>query len=152
VSSIPPEVSAEVLAAAAEVERHLATLTAAYRLLTVTKTDHEAINDMTAWLLANKGTEDLALMLTVALRAAARAADTDLAFHALRGHGSSPASSLADHLAECRSARAAIVVDGSADEIIARLVAEGWTLDEGAELTHGKRIRTIHPPAPEAQP
>jgi hypothetical protein len=149
--SIPPEVSAEVIAAAAEVERHLASLTAAYRLLTVTQSDHEAIADMKAWLLGHNSADDLALMLTVALRAAARAGDADVAYHALR-EGGDPAAQLAGHLSECRKADAVIVFDGSADETIAGLVAEGWTLDEGAELTHGKRVRTIHPPAPEARP
>lgn len=69
-------------------------------------------------------------------------------FHALRTDGT-PAAMLADHLAACHEADALLVVDGSADEIIARLVAAGWTLsDEPPEITGGKRIRMMTPPRP----
>lgn len=70
----------------------------------------------------------------------------DAVIAALKGDGS-PAAALAEHLAGCVGADAAIVVDGSGNDTIARLVAAGWTLDEGAEHVLGKRIRTIHPPA-----
>jgi hypothetical protein len=40
-----------------------------------------------------------------------------------------------------------LVVDGSADEMIAQLIGAGWVLEEGVEVVHGKRIRMMRPPA-----
>lgn len=54
---------------------------------------------------------------------------------------------MAEHLRDCTPARAAIVVDGSADEIIAGLAAAGWTLAERTDYVAGKRIRFVTPPA-----
>jgi hypothetical protein len=70
----------------------------------------------------------------------------DQVLHALRTGDGSPASQLADHLAECRKADALVVVDGNADQIIADMIAAGWTLAEGAEVVGGKRIRMMTPP------
>jgi hypothetical protein len=72
--------------------------------------------------------------------------DDDLTWHVLRTGDASPAGQLVDHLAECRKADALIVVDGSADQEIAAMLAAGWTLDDGAEVVAGKRIRMMHPP------
>jgi hypothetical protein len=74
----------------------------------------------------------------------------DEVLHALRTDGS-PAAALVDHLAECRQADALIVVDGNGDDVIARMIAAGWTLREGTEYAYGKRIRMMTPP-PGAQP
>ena len=56
------------------------------------------------------------------------------------------AEDLAEHLTECAKADAAIVVDGSADDIVAELVSAGWTLHDRTELVAGKRIRYLQPP------
>jgi hypothetical protein len=62
-----------------------------------------------------------------------------------------PAETVAEHLKQCAHARAAIVVDGNADAIIARMLAAGWTWSERhTELIGGKRIRYLSPPAPPA--
>ncbi|HET9893739.1 MAG TPA: hypothetical protein VFQ44_02285 [Streptosporangiaceae bacterium] len=53
---------------------------------------------------------------------------------------------IAEHLAECTDAKAAIVVDGSADDIIEQMTAAGWTLDERVDYVAGKRIRFIRVP------
>jgi len=51
---------------------------------------------------------------------------------------------IAEHVADTD---AAIVVDGSADVIIARLLTEGWTFDERPSVTcMGKRVRYLRPP------
>lgn len=52
-----------------------------------------------------------------------------------------PAEIIVDHLKNCTDARAALVVDGNADEIIERLHAAGWGLEEKVEYIGGKRIR-----------
>jgi hypothetical protein len=70
----------------------------------------------------------------------------DQTWHALRTAGGSPAGQLVDHLAECRKADALIVVDGNGDQVIADMIAAGWTRDDGAEVVGGKRIRVMHPP------
>jgi hypothetical protein len=54
---------------------------------------------------------------------------------------------IAEHLAQCTGASAAVVVDGNADAIIADLLAAGWTLDERTDCISGKRIRFVRPPA-----
>jgi hypothetical protein len=59
----------------------------------------------------------------------------------------SAAEVLADHLAHCTQADAAIVVDGSADELLAEMLAAGWTWDGTAEYMLGKRVRYLTPPA-----
>ena len=46
---------------------------------------------------------------------------------------------------------AALVVDGSADEIIAKLISEGWTLTEREDHIGGKRIRYVQPPVKELE-
>lgn len=56
------------------------------------------------------------------------------------------ADAVAEHLAECTGAKAAIVVDGSADDVVAKLLAAGWTLDERTDLVAGKRIRFLRMP------
>jgi hypothetical protein len=55
-----------------------------------------------------------------------------------------------DHLTQCTDAQAAIVVDGNADSTIERLLAEGWTIEQRVDLVAGKRIRFLHPPAPDS--
>lgn len=57
-----------------------------------------------------------------------------------------PAEIVAEHMAECTDAQAAIVVDGNADSVIANLLADGWTLKERVDLIAGKRIRFVSPP------
>lgn len=52
-----------------------------------------------------------------------------------------------DHLTRVRPVDASLVVDGSADEQIARLLAAGWTIEQRVDLVAGKRIRYLHPPA-----
>jgi hypothetical protein len=69
----------------------------------------------------------------------------DEVLHAMAA-GGSPAAQLVDHLATCRKADALVVVDGNADQIIADMIAAGWTLAEGAEVVGGKRIRMMTPP------
>jgi hypothetical protein len=54
---------------------------------------------------------------------------------------------LVEHLTECSDAKAAIVVDGSADDIVAEMVAAGWTLAERVDHVAGKRIRFLQAPA-----
>jgi hypothetical protein len=54
---------------------------------------------------------------------------------------------LVHHLAECTDARAAVVVDGNADEIIARMMEAGWELSERVNHVAGKRIRFLKAPA-----
>jgi uncharacterized protein YbjT (DUF2867 family) len=62
----------------------------------------------------------------------------------------SAADLVAEHMAECTDAKAAIVVDGSADEIVAQLAAAGWTLRSRVDHVLGKRIRFLSPPGPKA--
>ena len=52
---------------------------------------------------------------------------------------------LADHLVNCRKVDAAVVVNGSADDLVAQMIAAGWTY-EGAEYVEGKRVRYLVPP------
>ena len=52
---------------------------------------------------------------------------------------------LVDHLKRCREVDAAIVTDGNGDELVARLIEEGWTY-EGVEYLEGKRVRYLVPP------
>lgn len=52
---------------------------------------------------------------------------------------------LVDHLKHCREVDAAIVMDGNADELVAGLLAQGWTY-EGVEYVGGKRVRYLVPP------
>lgn len=52
---------------------------------------------------------------------------------------------LVKHLIECRKVDAAIVQDGDADDLVARLIADGWTY-EGVEYVAGKRVRYLIPP------
>ena len=56
-----------------------------------------------------------------------------------------PAEQFAQHLRD-DGAQAAIVVDGSADDVVAELVAAGWTLEERVDLVAGKRIRFMRMP------
>jgi hypothetical protein len=44
-------------------------------------------------------------------------------------------------------ADAVVVVDGSADDVIAQMLADGWTLQPGVDRVAGKRIRYLQPPA-----
>lgn len=61
----------------------------------------------------------------------------------------SDAEVLVSHLIECTDAKAAIVVDGSADDVIAMMIAAGWMLDSRVDLVSGKRIRFLVAPAAE---
>lgn len=54
-----------------------------------------------------------------------------------------PAEILAEHVAGCTGADAAIVVDGNADSVIEALVADGWELTDRVEYVEGKRIRYV---------
>lgn len=54
---------------------------------------------------------------------------------------------LVEHIAECVKPAATLVMQsGSADGMIAELVEQGWTLNEGEEYVGGKRIRYMTPP------
>jgi hypothetical protein len=55
------------------------------------------------------------------------------------------AAGLASALKE-RVDAAIVQQEGSADDLIERLVAEGWTLDPGEEHIGGKRVRTLRVP------
>lgn len=55
------------------------------------------------------------------------------------------AEALVEHLAQCREVSAAIVADGNADELVDRLISEGWAY-EGVEYVEGKRVRYLVPP------
>jgi hypothetical protein len=57
-----------------------------------------------------------------------------------------PVNELVEHLRDCLKADAAIVKDGSADDVVAELLAAGWTLDSEVTYMAGKRIRMMHPP------
>jgi hypothetical protein len=50
------------------------------------------------------------------------------------------------HLTECRKVDAAIVIDGNGDDVVATLLAAGWTYS-GEEHVAGKRVRYLVPPA-----
>lgn len=56
---------------------------------------------------------------------------------------------LADHIRDCRPDLKGLVVmqSGSADEIVERMLAEGWTYAADTEHVAGKRIRTLQPPS-----
>jgi len=56
------------------------------------------------------------------------------------------ARAVAEHIKNCLGAKATVVVDGNADEVIARMVAAGWTLREQVDLVAGKRIRVLQVP------
>lgn len=53
---------------------------------------------------------------------------------------------LVAHLTECVKPDAVIVADGNADELVATLLAAGWTWDGNVEHVAGKRIRNLVPP------
>jgi hypothetical protein len=55
------------------------------------------------------------------------------------------AEELVEHLKECRKVDVAVVKDGNADDLVARMIAEGWTYD-GVEYVAGKRVRYLTPP------
>lgn len=58
---------------------------------------------------------------------------------------------LVEHITRCRSdITGVVVVDGNADGIVTRMLADGWTYAAEAEVVAGKRIRTLQPP--EEQP
>jgi hypothetical protein len=59
----------------------------------------------------------------------------------------SGAETVTEHLADCTDAKAAIVIDGSADDVIAQMTAAGWTLEERVDHVAGKRIRFLKAPA-----
>ncbi len=67
-------------------------------------------------------------------------------------HDPDPATALAEHMRDCRGADAAIVMQsGSADPVIASMLADGWTWTNGTEAAstermNGKRIRYLTPP------
>lgn len=63
-----------------------------------------------------------------------------------KGRPVTGADAVAEHLSQCTDAQAAIVVDGSADEVIAGLMAAGWTAYERTDYVAGKRIRFLSPP------
>jgi hypothetical protein len=54
---------------------------------------------------------------------------------------------LVEHLRDCRKADAALVVDGNADDVIANLLAAGWTWStRQTDYIGTKRIRYLTPP------
>jgi len=59
---------------------------------------------------------------------------------------SDPVENLVSHIKDCLEADAAIVVDGSADPLIEKLLSSGWTWDGNVQYVEGKRIRTLTPP------
>lgn len=60
---------------------------------------------------------------------------------------------LVEHLKDCVGVDAAIVQHrGSADDLVERLLADGWTWDERpSEIIAGKRIRYLRPPNEETE-
>jgi hypothetical protein len=58
----------------------------------------------------------------------------------------SGAEMLVEHIKDCTDAQAVVVVDGSADDIITRMVADGWVLRDRIDRIAGKRIRFMEPP------
>jgi hypothetical protein len=52
---------------------------------------------------------------------------------------------LVAHLKDCRQVDAVIAQDGNADDLVASLMAAGWTYD-GVEYVAGKRVRYLTPP------
>jgi hypothetical protein len=75
--------------------------------------------------------------------------EADMYLAALAYGDGSPAAAVAYHVKHCARADGAIVMHHpgeSADEVIARLVAAGWTLQEGADRIVGKRVRYVMPP------
>lgn len=73
-------------------------------------------------------------------------AETPDSFDSPDGRTYSGPETVAGHLADCTDAKAAIVVDGSADDVIAQMTAAGWTLDERVDHVAGKRIRFLKMP------
>lgn len=75
-------------------------------------------------------------------------------------HSDDPATALAEHMRDCRGAQGAIVMQsGSADPVIADMLAAGWTWTNGTEeasteRVNSKRIRYMNasPTEPEAAP
>lgn len=65
-------------------------------------------------------------------------------------HERTGADVVVDHMVQCTDAKAAIVVDGNADDIVARLVAAGCVLRERTDYVAGKRIRFLEVPVKEA--
>lgn len=63
-----------------------------------------------------------------------------------KGRPVTEADAVVEHMAQCTDARAALVVDGSADQVIADLAAAGWTVYERVDYVAGKRIRFLSPP------
>ena len=59
------------------------------------------------------------------------------------------AQEIAAHLRDCTDAQAALVCDGNADEVVARMVAAGWKLRERVDFIGGKRIRFLEIPEKE---
>jgi hypothetical protein len=53
---------------------------------------------------------------------------------------------IAQHLKDCTPAKAAVIVDGSADDLIAGMTAAGWLLGERVDRIAGKRIRFLTVP------
>jgi hypothetical protein len=53
---------------------------------------------------------------------------------------------VAQHLANCTDAQAAIVIDGNGDDVVAKMIEAGWTLSERVDIISGKRIRFLEVP------
>jgi len=55
---------------------------------------------------------------------------------------------VAEHIQNCRPdiTAALVMQDGSGDEVVAGLLAEGWIYAAEPEFIAGKRIRTLQPP------
>jgi hypothetical protein len=73
----------------------------------------------------------------------------DMTMAAIAYGDGSPAAAVAYHLKHCAQAGGAIVMHHpgeSADEVIARLTAAGWTLQDKTDHVAGKRIRYVVPP------
>jgi len=63
-----------------------------------------------------------------------------------RGGPPAPVDALVQHLVECRKVDAAVVSDGEADDLVAKMLADGWTY-EGVEYVGGKRVRYLMAPS-----
>lgn len=55
---------------------------------------------------------------------------------------------LLEHLTTCHPVGAVIAIDGNGDDMVARMLAAGWTWTPGTqtELVAGKRVRYLTPP------
>jgi hypothetical protein len=57
------------------------------------------------------------------------------------------ADEVVEHMVNCTDATAALVMhEGSADDVIAQMIEQGWTLEDRVDRVAGKRIRFLRAP------